>query len=369
MTDSVVVRNADFLGRPVHHARLSDGRDLLYFDDRKSSHGARPRDKREASERSRTAEMRRDPLTGEWISVAPQRNQRAHLPSEQTCPLCAQSDENLSEIPGPFDVAVFENKSPSFGPATGAIEETMGSGFGVTADAIGRCEVVVFSADHRGSFAQLGRERIDTVISAWTQRTDELKAIAGIKTVFPFENRGEEIGVTLHHPHGQIYGYPFIPPRTSQLLTSSQQHGEGFFAEYLNFESESERAVWRGEHFCLFVPFAARWPIEFILMPRRAVGDFTELNDDERAELSTVLPSMFGAVDKLYESPTGYIAAWYQAPKGFSGDEFRFHFRLTSPRRSENKLKFLAGSETAMGAFILDVAPEEQARRLRDLVA
>jgi len=174
--------------------------------------------------------------------------------------------------------------------------------------------------------------------------------------------------VTLHHPHGQIYSYPFIPPRTSQLLASSQQHGNGFFQEYLDFEVASERTLWRGDHFSAFVPFGARWPIEFILMPHRNVGDFTGLSDEERAELSQTLPQLIGAVDRLYESETGYIAAWYQAPTGFSGDEFCFHFRLTSPRRSENKMKLLAGSETAMGAFILDVSPEEQARRLREVL-
>jgi len=214
----------------------------------------------------------------------------------------------------------------------------------------------------------LGRSRIDTVIAAWTQRTEELKSLPGVKTVFLFENRGEDIGVTLHHPHGQIYSYPFIPPRTSQLLASSQQHGAGFFQEYLDFEVASERTLWRGDHFSAFVPFGARWPIEFILMPHRNVGDFTGLSDEERVELSEALPQLIGAVDRLYESETGYIAAWYQAPSGFSGDEFRFHFRLTSPRRSENKMKLLAGSETAMGAFILDVRPEEQARRLSEVL-
>jgi UDPglucose--hexose-1-phosphate uridylyltransferase len=312
--------------------------------------------------------MRRDVLTGEWISVAPQRNQRAHLPSQESCPLCPQTNANPSEIPGPFDVAVFDNRSPSFGPSAEEVPILDSASFGDEQPAVGRCEVVVFSADHHGSFSTLGPERIDTVVAAWTHRTQELKSLPGVKTVFPFENRGEDIGVTLHHPHGQIYSYPFIPPRTSQLLASSGQHGPGFFEDYLEFESASERRVWRGEHFTAFVPFGARWPIEFIVMPDRNVGDFTDLSGEERAELVQALPQLLGAVDRLYDSETGYIAAWYQAPTGISGDEFRFHFRLTSPRRSENKMKFLAGSETAMGAFILDVRPEEQARRLREVL-
>ena len=356
-----------YLGHRITRAQLTGERSLYYFDDASSEHPQRPADPRPAEGRALTNEMRRDPLTGEWISVAPARNQRAHLPSEESCPLCPQTPTNPSEIPGPFDVAVFDNRSPSFGPEANTEMTASAGDMGTTLPAEGRCEVVVFSSDHRGSFSELGEDRVDTVLAAWTHRTEALKALPGVSTVFPFENRGEDIGVTLHHPHGQIYAYPFIPPRTSQLLASSAKHGAGFFSDYLEFESGSERLVWRGENFSVFVPFGARWPIEFIVMPHRSIADFTELSEDDRSELGRVIPTALGALDRLYDSPTGYIAAWYQAPKGVGGDEFRFHFRVTSPRRSENKLKFLAGSETAMGAFILDVTPEEQAGRLRQL--
>lgn len=357
-----------YLGHHVTRVDLTGERSLYYFDDAASEYGERGEDLRPEEARARTNDMRRDPLTGEWISVAPARNQRAHLPSEDSCPLCAQTKTNPSEIPGPFDVAVFDNRSPSFGPdARSEVSLTLGE-LGTTLPAEGRCEVVVFSSDHRGSFSELGESRIDTVLAAWTHRTEALKNLPAVSTVFPFENRGEDIGVTLHHPHGQIYAYPFIPPRTSQILQSSADYAGNFFGDYLAFETGSERLVWKGNSFSVFVPFGARWPIEFIVMPHRALADFTELTDDERDELRRLLPMMLGAVDRLYDSPTGYIAAWYQAPKGVGGDDFRFHFRLTSPRRSENKLKFLAGSETAMGAFILDVTPEEQARRFRELL-
>ena len=368
MTTADLPHESTFLGHRVSATSITGNRSLLYFDDQQTPAVERSADARPSESPADTATMRRDPLTGEWISVAPQRNQRAHLPSEEACPLCPQSDTNPSEIPGPFDVAVFDNRSPSFGPSAVTAHTLAHEGFGDEVPAVCRCEVVVFSSDHRGSFSQLGRDRIDTVIAAWTHRTGALKSLPGVSTVFPFENRGEDIGVTLHHPHGQIYSYPFIPPRTSQLLRSSHQHGSGFFRDYLEFEAASKRAVWRGDNFTAFVPFGARWPIEFIVMPHRDVADFTELDDGERAELTDVLPQLVGGVDRLYDSETGYIAAWYQAPNGVNGDEFRFHFRLTSPRRSENKMKLLAGSETAMGAFILDVAPEEQARRLREVL-
>lgn len=369
MSTTAIAEQRAYLGHAVTATQLSDTRSLIYFDDSATPPTTRPHDTRESTERSATPTMRLDPLTREWVSIAPARNQRAFLPTKESCPLCAQTDANPSEIPGPFDVAVFENKSPSFGPAVGSSSSLPSKPFGAQADASGRCEVVVFSQDHHGSFIGLDAQRIDTVIAAWTHRTEELKALPGVKTVFPFENRGEDIGVTLHHPHGQIYSYPFIPPRTSQLLENSRAHGAGFFQDYLEFESRSERLVIRGDNFSAFVPFAARWPVEMILMPHRPVGDFTELTDSERNELGVLVPQMLNAVDGLYESETPYIAAWYQAPVGSDGEDFRFHFRVTSPKRSENKLKFLAGSETAMGAFILDVKPETQAEQLRAALA
>ncbi len=369
MATTALAERRAFLGHAVTVTQLSDSRSLMYFDDVTTPSTTRASDAREALERSATPKMRLDPLTREWVSIAPARNQRAFLPTEESCPLCAQTDANPSEVPGPFDVAVFENKSPSFGPALGPGSSLPSQTFGAHTDAVGRCEIVVFSQDHHGSFIGLDAQRIDTVIAAWTHRTEELKALPGVKTVFPFENRGEEIGVTLHHPHGQIYSYPFIPPRTSALLANSRAHGTGFFQDYLEFESRSERLVIRGDSFSAFVPYAARWPVEMILVPHRPVADFTELTDSERKELGVLVPQMLNAVNGLYESETPYIAAWYQAPSGLSGEEFRFHFRVTSPKRSENKLKFLAGSETAMGAFILDVNPETQAEQLRAVLA
>lgn len=354
-----------FLGHNVLRTSLSDARTLLYFDDRGSHIGPRVPDARESAARSSTPEMRFDPLTREWVSIAPARNQRAFLPSQEACPLCSQTASNPSEIPGQFHVAVFENKSPSFGPGLGVVTRTGHETFGVSSDAVGRCEVVVFSEEHNGSFVSLSPERVETVIAAWTHRTEELRSLPGVQTVFPFENRGEDIGVTLHHPHGQIYSYPFVPPRTTQLLESSQGYSGDFFGDYLSFESSSSRLVASGDYFSAFVPYAARWPVEIILMPHQARGDFTELSDDERAELAHLVPNILRAFDGLYESETPYIAAWYQAPVGSNGEEFRFHLRVTSPKRSENKLKFLAGSETAMGAFILDVKPEVQAEQLR----
>lgn len=355
----------------VFRQSLNDGREAIYFDDPASSHDHSLRiDKRVPETRSEGTTMRFDPLTDEWIAIAPKRNSRSHLPAKEACPLCPQTVDNLSDAPGPFDVVVFENKSPSFGPS---LEERPSrpsdTNFDFRAPAAGRCEVVVFSPDHVGSFATLPAARVATVLSAWTHRTAELKALPGVESVFPFENRGEEIGVTLHHPHGQIYAYPFIPPRVQQVLTAVSKKRDTFFEDYVEFESSSERTIARTDNFVAFVPFAPRWPLEIVVMPLRAIADFTELTEQEREELVDLLPRVLLTLDSLHGSAVPYISAWYQAPVGLTGQEFRFHLRITSPKRSKDRLKILAGSETAMGAFILDVTPEIQAGQLRELAA
>jgi UDPglucose--hexose-1-phosphate uridylyltransferase len=242
-------------------------------------------------------------------------------------------------------------------------------GLGRSRPAVGRCEVVCFGPQHQGSFAGLSLSRVRTVIEAWADRTAELSALPGVAQVFPFENRGEAIGVTLHHPHGQIYAYPYVTPRTQRLLASICSYGPALLADVLAYEQQSERVLIRGEHFTAFVPFAARWPIEVHLLPHRHVPDFTATSTAERNELAVIYRRTLRAIDQLYDTPTPYIAAWHQAPVRVGRAEVRLMLQITSPRRAAGKLKFLAGSESAMGAFIGDVEPEATAARLRSAVA
>ena len=355
-----------------HEAKLSDGRDLFYFDDKGSTLGAeRKADQRPAIDRPDVAEMRLDSLTSEWVSVAAHRHGRAFLPPANQCPLCPTTDENLSELPDNFDVAVFENKSPSFGPellpeVDPNFAGVDGLALGSTRKSVGRCEVVVFSPEHLGSLAALPLERVNTVIDALADRTEHLQRLPGVMQVFPFENRGQEIGVTLHHPHGQIYAYPFVTPRTQKLLSSIERFGADLFADTLAFEQKSDRTLVRSENFTAYVPFAGRWPIEVHLLPHRHVQNLAQLTEDERKELASVYRQLLGALDDIYETPTPYIAAWHQAPLTDAGKNVRLQLQITSPRRAADKLKYLAGSESAMGAFIADFAPEKTAAQIRE---
>jgi UDPglucose--hexose-1-phosphate uridylyltransferase len=350
--------------------RLADGRELIYFDDAHSTLSPhRAPDARHLDPRPATAFMRQDPLTGEWISIAAARQNRVFLPPADQDPLAPASATNPSEIPDVYDVAVFENRSPSFGPEFAAPFETAALtriGLGRSLPAIGRCEVVSFSPEHEGAFGSVSKSRARTVIEALADRTEVLSALPGIQQVFPFENRGEAIGVTLQHPHGQVYAYPYITPRTTRLLDSVARFGPGLFASILEFESASERVVLRGEHWTAFVPFAARWPIELHMLPHRQVPDVAATSNEERAELASLYLRLLRSIDELYDTPTPYIAAWHQAPVNAGRDDIRLMLQITSPRRAEHKLKYLAGSEAAMGAWIGDVTPEQTAGFVRD---
>jgi UDPglucose--hexose-1-phosphate uridylyltransferase len=361
--------------------RLSDGRELIYFDDAGTSLPAeRAADARPAEPRPALPTLRQDPLTGEWISIAAARQNRAFLPPDELDPLAPSTPGNLTEIPDRYDVAVFENKSPSFGPGlpgpgdwdadpSGGGVDTIGLdtiGLGRSLPAYGRCEVVCFGPQRTGSWADFSVSRARTVVEAWADRTAALSQVPGVRQVYVFENRGAEIGVTLHHPHGQIYGYPYVTPRTKNLLASIASYGPSLMGDIVEFEAKSQRVLISGEHFTVFVPFAARWPIEVHMLPHRHVPDLAATSGGERAEIAVLYRRILRALDRLYDTPTPYIAAWHQAPVYVGRNEIRLMLQVTSPRRAADKMKFRAGSETGMGAFIGDIEPEVAAARLRE---
>jgi UDPglucose--hexose-1-phosphate uridylyltransferase len=272
----------------ITSTQLADGRELIYFDDNAANTPPRRTqadtvDHRPLPDRGEPGEVRFDALTDEWVAVAAHRQSRTHLPPADQCPICPTTANNPSEIPAPdYDVVVFENRFPSLGPALGSIPEN--PQWGTTGPAYGRCEVVSFTPDHTGSFSGLTEVRARTVIEAWAHRTEALSAMKGIKQVFPFENRGADIGVTLHHPHGQIYAYPYVTPRAGVLGAAARKFydaadgRETLTGSLLRSEREDgSRMVLEGENFSAYVPFAARWPLEIHLVPHRQVPDLAAL--------------------------------------------------------------------------------------------
>ena len=215
-------------------------------------------------------------------------------------------------------------------------------------------------------------------MDVWADRTRELSALEAVEHVFPFENRGQEIGVTLHHPHGQIYAYPFVPVRTASLLRAATEHhqrtGRLLGADLLAAELDAgSRVVIRGTAWTAYVPYAASWPVEVHLVPNRDVPDLVALDDDERDELAEVYLDLLRRLDRYYEAPDGapialpYIAGWHQAPVRRGRDVSRLHLQVMSVLRAPGRLKYLAGSESGVGAWINDVSPESVAARLREV--
>ncbi|UXY28053.1 galactose-1-phosphate uridylyltransferase [Streptomyces sp. HUAS TT20] len=354
--------------------RLADGRELIYYDLRDDAVRDAV-DRRPLDPTVTTAEIRHDPLLGDRVAIASHRQGRTYHPPADECPLCPSAGHRLSEIPdSSYDVVVFENRFPSL------------------AGDSGRCEVVCFTSDHNASFAHLTEEQARLVLDAWTDRTSELSHLPSVEQVFCFENRGEEIGVTLGHPHGQIYAYPFTTPRTALMLNSLAAHkeatgGANLFDTLIGKELTGERIVLEGEHWVAFVPYAAHWPYEAHLYPKRRVPDLLALDEAARSEFPKVYLELLRRFDRIFDGGDGgessagepltpYVSAWHQAPfgqleefEGVSRDDFALHLELFTIRRTSGKLKFLAGSESGMSVFINDVPPERAAQRLREVAS
>ncbi len=214
---------------PATRWKLADGRELLLFALQGRTPDPVP-DRRPLPERGiDQSQLRFDRQTGQWVVIAALRQDRTYLPPAEACPLCPGPSGLTSEIPAPdYDVAVFENRFPSLSGAASApfhLPSVNGEVF-QSAQGHGRCEVICFSSDHTGSFSQLEAPHARLVVDAWRHRTADLMARPGIANVFCFENRGEEIGVTLTHPHGQIYGYPYLPPRVALMLREARAHAD-----------------------------------------------------------------------------------------------------------------------------------------------
>jgi UDPglucose--hexose-1-phosphate uridylyltransferase len=350
--------------------KLADGRELLLFS-LPSHEAAAVADRRPLPPRDpHQTQLRFDRTTGQWVIVAALRQDRTYKPPPDQCPLCPGPTGLTSEVPAlDYDVVVFENRFPSL---SGAGETpSVPDGF-VSVPGNGRCEVICFSSNHTGSFAELETAHARLVVDAWRHRTDALLETPGVEQVFCFENRGEEIGVTLTHPHGQIYGYPFLTPRTAAMLQQARDYrvsrGGNLFADLLAREvDDGGRIVARTDLFTAFVPFAARWPVEVHIYPNRFVHNLLDFAAAELDDFARIYLDVLRRFDRMYSGPLPYISALHQYADTDAQREGYFHVELMSIRRSAVALKYLAASESAMDAFISDVTPEAVAERLRGL--
>ena len=308
-------------------------------------------------------ELRFDPIRSQWVAYATERNDRTFLPTD-FCPLCPTGPGGRSEVPlDDFEIVVFENRFPAFGP-------DLRAGRPVRPSKTGGCEVIVYTREHEHTLAQLTEERLRLLVDVWADRYLELGSRTDVAYVYIFENKGEEVGVTLHHPHGQIYALPFVPPFAQAELDSSRRHleatGRCLHCEEIERELRGPRMVLSNRSMAAFVPNAARWPYEVHLYARRHVESIADLDATQRLDLARALRSVTATYDRHFGFSTPYVMAMHQAPTdGGAWPEAHLHIEFYPPHRRADRLKYLAGVELGAGTFVNDTKPEETAAQLR----
>ena len=304
-------------------------------------------------------ELRFNELRGETVDYAIHRQERTFLPPRDHCPLDAtKPGGEPTEIPYPeFEIAVFDNRFPAFERPHGA------------------AEVVVYTDDHDASFATLPLARAEALMWVWRHRYLELGSRPDVDYVFIFENRGVEVGVTLHHAHGQIYGYPFIPPVPALEQAADERLGGCAPCALLERElAEGARVTYENDALVAYVPYAARWPYELHLVLLEHRPSLLQCTAEELRLVADALQRVVRGYDRLFERPFPYVMAVHQAPTAGASPadvpgEGHLHIEFYPPLRTRDKLKYLAGSEQGAGAFISDVLPEEAAAALRESMA
>jgi|SRR5579862_4141627 len=345
------------------------------------------------------SELRYHPFLDQWVTVATHRQDRTFLPPDDYCPLCPTKPGGFpTEVPmSSYDIVVFENKFPSL-QSNPANPEVQGTAFLPVRPSTGVCEVVCYSDLHDSTFATTPFSQIRKLVRVWRDRFIDLASREYVEYVFVFENKGREIGVTLSHPHGQIYAYPFIPPTLKLELESEKRYldrtGRLLMCDWLDFELAStprphspfpdeshglhsgmamemdeggRRVVWQNETFVAIVPFFARYPYELYVTSKRHIRSLAGMSDREMDDLAEILLVVTRKYDLLFGFSLPYMMVMHQEP-AIPGYEFNWiHIEFYPPYRTAQKLKYLAGSEAGAGAFINDTLPEVTAKTLRDL--
>ncbi len=318
------------------------------------------------------SEMRWHPLLEQWIITATHRQRRTYHPPRGYCPFCPSSKaRGFTEVPrAEYDIVVFENRFPTLQqhPPRPAV---LGSSLTPVGVSRGICEVVLYSPEHEQTFAGLPIVQIYKLVRVWSDRYRELGARRFVHYVLIFENKGAPVGVTLTHPHGQIYAFPFVPSLIERELAASRR----YFSRERNClkcalaareRRERKRIIFSSQYFESFVPFYARWPYEVHVQPRRHVQDLTQLTDGERWSLARMLKRVTQTYDALFGFSLPYMMLLHQQPTdGHRHGHYHFHIEFLPPNRTADKLKYLAGSETGAGSFSNDTLPEQTAAALR----
>lgn len=313
--------------------------------------------------------LRWHPLREEWVAYASHRQDRTFLPPKEYSPLApTSSPEFPTELPaGDYDIAVFDNLFASLDLGAKLSPELITP----TRPGNGHCEVIVFTQNADTNLGALPVDHIRLLLEVWADRYREIQRLSHIRYVLPFENRGVEVGVTLHHPHGQIYAYPFVPPLQARMLDTQrsfwQKNRRTLVGDLLEKEiAAQKRVIHQGSHTLAFIPVCARYPYEVWIAPLRPVSSLSEMNEAEIADFAHALKTVLMKYDALWQRPFPYLMTLLAAPSdGETHPEWHFHIEFSPPMRTRDKLKYLAGTELGAGMFVNDSLPEEKAEELR----
>ncbi len=300
-----------------------------------------------------------NPSRQEWVTYSSGRKNRTFFPPDEYCPLCPGKNlNNPTEIPfDSFEVAVFPNRWGSFSNYEGNFYFDKLN----LKPSRGECEVVVYSSKHNDTLAEMDLKRIELLIEVWIDRYKELSKYENVKYVLPFENRGEECGVTLHHPHGQIYAYPFVPPVIEKEIEAFKK--ENFLMKIIE-ELEDKYLVYQNNDFIVTVPPFARYAYEVWIIPRKQVPGPWKFNEEEIESFAKAIQKVVVGYDNFLNKKCPYIMGLHASPL-LEDKNFHFHVEFYPPLRHGDKPKILAGSESMAGVFIMDVLPEDSAKELR----
>ncbi len=313
------------------------------------------------------AELRYHPLIKDWVMIASHRQNRPQMPKDY-CPFCPGS----GKVPDHFDVLKYDNDFPALSQNPPAPDD-VANDFFKTKEAYGKCEVILYSPDHTITLPELPTDHIAKLVDLWCDRFTEISSDEKIKYVFIFENRGDVVGVTMPHPHGQIYGYSIIPKKLELELEASkefyEENGKCIFCEMGEQEREfGKRIIFETEHFTVFLPFFCEYPYGVYVMSKRHVNNITQLTDEEKYDLAEALRLTSGTLDSLFDYKFPYMMCMHNGPVNCDNtdDYYHFHIEFFPPMRSADKQKFNASSETGAWAHCNPTAPEDKAIELRE---
>lgn len=311
------------------------------------------------------AELRFNPLTRDWVMIASHRQARPNMPKDW-CPFCPGS----GKVPDDFEVLKYDNDFPALRQDPPVPDDVAG-GVYKTAEAYGKCEVILYSKNHTETLPELSDAHVKKLVDLWCQRFEALRHDEKIKYIFIFENRGEVVGVSMPHPHGQIYGYPFLPKKLElekeSFLLHRSETGNCLLCDMIEEENRFEkRVVFENESFTVFLPFFCEYPYGVYVAPKRCIRYITDLTENERFLLGQTLRQTVGMLDNLFDYAFPYMMCMHNAPVNMEKNEdFHFHIQFFPPMRAADKQKFNASSETGAWAHCNPTAPEERAEELR----